>query len=104
MAIQHGLSGRLWPAHPHRQEDELLSSWFVRSAYGNCLKTQSFGTQTFGRRAFVMTRDIDRCSTDAHIEMLSSCTGSSQEDLREGMLTAYESRVFERHSPFGNTS
>jgi len=103
VSIAAGLTGIRWPAHPHRQEDELLSSWFVRSAHANCLKAQSFGSQAFGRRTFVMTRDLDRCATDTQIEVLSRCSGSSPEELRDGMLTAYESRVFERHNAFGNT-
>lgn len=103
MSIATGLTGTRWPAHPHRQADELLSSWFVRTAHANCFKAQSFGSQTFGRRTFVMTRDLDRCATEAHIEALSRHTGSTPDELRNGMLTAYESLIFERHIPFGNT-
>lgn len=103
MATIEGLSGKRWPVHPHRQDDELLSSWFVRTAHANGFKAQSFGSQVFGRRAFVMTRDLDRCITDSHIKRLSEQTGSSPDELRDGLLTAYEGRVFGQQSTFGRT-
>lgn len=102
MAIATGLTGKRWPAHPHRQDDELLSSWFVRTAHANGLKAQSFGSQIFGR-TFVMTRDLDRWATDNHIRTLSEQTGASPDDLHDGLLLAYEGRVFEQLSVFGNT-
>ncbi len=103
MIVATGLTGKLWPAHPHRQDDELLSNWLVRTAHANRLKAQSFGSQVFGKRAFVMARDLDRCLSDAQLSLLSEQTGSPLEELRGGMLTSYEGSVFEQHSAFGNT-
>lgn len=103
MTVAEGLTGRRWPGHPHRQDDELLSCWFVRTANANCLSPQSFGSQTFGKRAFVMTRDLDRWTTDEHIEVLSTQTGASFEELRGGLLTSYEGIVYDQHAIYGNT-
>jgi hypothetical protein len=99
----HGLTGRRWPAHPHRMADELLSCWIVRTAYANHLKLQSFTTLALGNEAALWNRDIDRSATHTLLERLSDQTGSTADDLRGGMLASYESLLFERHNPNGNT-
>lgn len=103
MPVLNGLTGRLWPMHPHRQNDELLSSWIAHTAYANRLKLQSFTTLAFGRQATLWNRDIDCSATDSLIEHLSEQTGSPVEEVRAGMLSGYESLVFERHNPKGCT-
>lgn len=103
MPLIAGLSGDLWPVHPHRQDDELLSSWFVRTAHANGRKAQAFGSQVFGKRAFAWSRDLDRCANQGMIERLGMRTGSGVGELKAGMLTAYESRVFHQYNAFGNT-
>lgn len=100
----HGLSHTRLPIHPHRRKDELFSSWFVRTAHDNHLKAQTFGSLVFGKRAFVWTRDIDRCATEGQLERLGLLTGSSMDELREGLLTAYEGVVFDRFNPNGNSN
>ncbi len=95
---------RLWPIHPHRLDDELLSSWLVRMAHGNGMKLQSFTTLTLGRGANLWNRDIDRSGTDGLLVALSKQTGSTVEELRGGLLSAYEGSVFERHNQAGNSS
>lgn len=98
-----GLSGDVWPVHPHRMDDELLSCWIVRTAYANHLKLQSFTTLALGREAALWNRDIDRSATGSLLERLSNQTGSTADELRGGMLAGYESLLFERHNPNGNT-
>lgn len=98
-----GLSGNLWPVHPHRLDDELLSFWIVRIAHANRIKLQTFTTLAFGGEATLWNRDIDRSADDALLGALSTQTGSSVEELRGGMLSAYEGTLFERHNAFGNT-
>lgn len=98
-----GLTGRRWPVHPHRQNDELLSCWIVRIAHANHLKLQSFTTLALGSGAALWNRDIDRSANDALLERLSDQTGSTADDLRGGLLAGYESLLFERHNPNGNT-
>ena len=98
-----GLSGDLWPVHPHRLVDELLSFWIVRTAHANRIKLQTFTTLGFGRNATLWNRDIDRSASDALLDALSAQTGSSVDELRGGMLSAYEGTLFERHNASGNT-
>lgn len=95
---------RLWPIHPHRLDDELLSSWLVRTAHGNGMKLQSFTTLALGRGANLWNRDIDRSATDGLLVALSKQTGSTVEELRGGLLSAYEGSVFERHNQVGNST
>lgn len=98
-----GLSGDLWPVHPHRLDDELLSFWIVRTAHANRIKLQTFTTLGFGREATLWNRDIDRSASDVLLGALSEQTGSSVEELRGGMLSGYEGTLFERHNANGNT-
>lgn len=99
-----GLSGELWPVHPHRFDDELLSSWIVRTAHANRIKVQTFTTLTLGRREGVWNRDIDRCASDVLLTELARRTGSSIEELRGGMLSGYEGILYEQHNPMGNSA
>ena len=102
-----GLSGQtrsLWPIHPHRLNDELLSSWLVRMAHGNGLKLQTFTTLALSRGANLWNRDVDRCATEGILAALSNQTGSTVEELRGGLLSAYEGTVFERHNSAGNST
>lgn len=99
-----GLSGDLWPIHPHRLDDELLSFWIVRLAHANGLKLQTFTSLGFGRDATIWNRDIDRCASDEFLERLSAQTGSTVEQLKGGTLTSYEGQLFTHHNPNGNTN
>lgn len=99
-----GLTGNLWPIHPHRLADELLSSWLVRMAHGNGLKLQTFTTLALSRGANLWNRDVDRCATEGILAALSNQTGSTVEELRGGLLSAYEGTVFERHNSVGNST
>jgi hypothetical protein len=89
--------------HPHRLDDELLSFWIMRTAHANRIKLQTFTTLGLGREATLWNRDIDRLASDALLGALSAQTGSSVDELRGGMLSAYEGLLFERHNALGNT-
>lgn len=102
MQPQLGLSGRCWPIHPHRLDDELLSSWLLRTAHSNGVKFHSFVSETLGTGSQVITRDIDRLATTATLELLSSRTGSSVADLRKGLISDIAGSVVDQHTPNGN--
>ncbi|MCX7146241.1 MAG: TniQ family protein [Sulfuritalea sp.] len=99
-----GLSGDFWPIHPHRLDDELLSFWIVRTAHANGLKLQTFTTLALGLGATLWNRDIDRSASEELLNRLSAQTGSSAGELRDGMLSGYETVLFERHNVNGNTN
>jgi hypothetical protein len=98
-----GLSGALWPVHPHRLEDELLSNWIVRTAHANRIKLQTFTTLGLGSEAALWNRDVDRSASDSLLDQLAAQTGSTVGELRGGMLSAYEGTLFEEHNALGNT-
>lgn len=98
-----GLSGNLWPVHPHRLPDELLSFWILRTAHANRIKLQTFTNVTFGRDASPWARDIDRSASPVFLATLAERTGSTLDELKGGMLSGYEGIVFERHNAAGNT-
>lgn len=102
MESQHSLSGRCWPVHPHRLDDELLSSWLLRTAHSNCLKVHSFVSETLGAGYQAVTRDIDRLATDSTLEALSARTGSSVAELRKGLISDLAGSLVEQHTPNGN--
>lgn len=99
-----GITGKMWPVHPHRLPDELLSFWMLRLAHDNGLKLQTFTNLSFGRSASLWNRDIDRSASPEFIRVLSAYTGSSVDEIWGGTLGAYEGVIFERHNPLGNTS
>lgn len=96
-------SGELWPVHPRRLPDELLSFWILRVAHANRVKLQTFTNTTFDRGASPWARDIDRSAWPEFIQRLSLRTGATVEDIKGGMLSTYEGIVFERHNEKGNT-
>jgi hypothetical protein len=97
-------SGEIWPVHPHRLPDELLSFWILRVAHANRIKLQTFTNTTFGKKASPWARDIDRSADDDFIDRLSLRTGATVADIRGGMLSSYEGIIFEHHNERGNTA
>lgn len=96
-------SGELWPSHPHRYGNELLSSWLTRSAQANGLRVHAFCRMTLGSGAQIWNRDLDRTASQDVLRLLSESTGSSLNELAGGMLSTYEGVLFEHHNPRGNT-
>lgn len=85
----------IWPIHPQPQESELLSSWMVRLAHGNCYKTHDFYCQYFGRERQIWNRDIDHHAPEWLLRGLSNYSGLSIERLEQMCLRSYEGLVFE---------
>jgi len=102
MATVRGLSGEMWPIHPHLQDGELLSSWMARTSYENNLKINSFTSEALGK-VQVWNRDIDSSATSETLFSLSRQTGVSFEELKSAMLSSYEGKIFEKHNPNGCT-
>lgn len=102
MATVRGLSGKMWPIHPHLQDGELLSSWMARTSYENNLKINSFTSEALGK-VQVWNRDIDSSATSETLFSLSRQTGVSFEELKSAMLSSYEGKIFEKHNPNGCT-
>lgn len=97
-------SGELWPIHPQRFPDELLSFWIMRVAHANQLKLQTFSNLTFGRSANLWNGDVDRYVPEKLLLKLGEKTGATLDSMRAGMLTSYEGCVFDRHNHKGLSS
>lgn len=91
------------PAHPHPKCDELLSSWITRVAHHNQFKVHSFCVLYYGKNRNVWNRDIDKLGPDWLVEGMASLTGTPIPTARSTTLRSYESIVFERLNPNGNT-
>jgi TniQ len=91
-----GLSGTLWPIHPHPQNDELLSSWVVRLAHSNGLKVQAFCTLLAGRDSAFWNRDIDRSPSERLLVALRQCTGATQDEVEATTLRGFEGTYFDK--------
>lgn len=96
------LSGRLWPAHPKPQEDELLSSWLVRLARANGLKLHTFCDIAWPHKA-IWTRDIDKSADEEVLTILADKTATPLNLVYKTVLKAYEGRLYEKHNSSGNT-
>jgi TniQ protein len=61
------ISGKLWPVHLKRHEDELLSSWLARLALAHGLRLKSLAWLVCPGGS-VLARDIDLCKDPATIK------------------------------------
>lgn len=96
------MSGRLWPAHPKPEEDELLSSWLVRLARANGLKLHTFCDIAWPHKA-IWNRDIDKSADEEIITVLADKTATPLDRAYRTILQAYEGRLYEKHNSSGNT-
>jgi hypothetical protein len=94
--------GSLWPAHPKPQEDELLSSWLARIAWGNCAKLHTFCDLAWKKRA-IWNRDIDTSATREITDVLAQRTGTPADRAWQTTLAAYEGWAYALHNPAGTT-
>jgi len=95
------LSGRAWPAHPKPLDDELLSSWLVRTARANGLKLQTFCDRVFGKEHQLWNRDIDRSAPEWLLESMCEHTGTPLERVRRTTLDIYRGRLYRRRNAAG---
>jgi len=95
------LSGNMLPIHFPPEPDELLTSWYVRLAHANRLKTETFGTILWGRQYQLWIRDIDRLSPEWLVDKLSIKTGTPLDVSRQTTLKAFEGKLFPILHPTG---
>ena len=98
-----GLSGNLFPIHPHPLPDELLTSWLMRVAHGNGMKLQALLDRSVGRDVPTMQRDYDRSVPIAHLRRFSEVTGVSYERLTQATLRAYAGSFVNSVNEKGNS-
>lgn len=90
-----GLTGKLWPYHPKPFDDEIFSSWLLRTALGNSSKLQSFCHYVWPHRQ-IWTRDIDRMTAPDLLETMALKTGTPRAGLENLFLQSYESSLFDK--------
>ena len=80
------LDDYIWPIHPQRQPDELLSSWLVRIAQALGLKLHTF--TRLGLPGFeVWNRDIDKTAQPELLELIAKRTGRNLSEIEQATLT-----------------
>jgi len=98
-----GIPDKLWPVHPRPLEDELLTSWLVRCAHANGVRTESWCTALFGSRSAVWNRDFDRSISSTQIERIARCSGQAAADLQRCTLSALEGTLSQKINQRGNS-
>lgn len=91
------MQGDFWYVRYKPLPDELLSSWLVRLAWGNCVKLNTFCTNLWGRYPNIWTQDVDRLGSEKVLRSLSQHTGTSRQRAFQTTLGAYEGTLYERH-------
>ena len=91
----------MWPVHPSRLSDELLSSWLIRIAQAHGLKLHTFTHRAFPSYS-IWNRDIDKTAPDGLIKIISQRTGQSLPEVHQSTLKSLEGYLFETLIP-GNT-
>ena len=82
MDLEHDI----WPIHPQRLPDELLSSWLVRIAQDLGLKLHTF--TRLGLPVFeVWNRDIDKTAQPELLELIAKRTGKTLSEIEQATLT-----------------
>jgi hypothetical protein len=69
-------AGQLWLYRTKPQEDELLSSWLVRLAWGSAIKLQHLCVHVLGQSPGFLSADIDRNPQEALLAQLCESTGT----------------------------
>ncbi len=83
------LDDHIWPIHPQRQADELLSSWLVRIAKAFDLKLHTFAR--VGLPGFeIWTRDIDKNAQPELLELIAKRTGRTLSEVEQATLSSYD--------------
>lgn len=95
------LSGKLWPAHPKPQPDELLSSWIVRIAEANGIKLETMTHQLFGLYRLPWNRDIDRLAPKWLLKEICAHTGTGYWDAYRTTLAGYRTRLYPHRKDSG---
>lgn len=85
---------KIWPIHPRRLPDELLSSWLMRIAQAQGIKLHTFTHRAFQNYS-IWNRDIDKTVPDGLVTILSRRTGRPYEEVYQSTLKSYEGYLFE---------
>lgn len=88
--------GQLWPVRPPLQQDELLSSWLIRTARQNGIRPYVFCSAVWGKKP-VWNRDLDWLGDPALIAELARQAGIPDAQARQSTLGDFEGRVFFEH-------
>lgn len=100
--MSEGLSGKLWPAHPKPEPDELLSSWLIRLAAANGQKLHTFCAISFPG-VHLWNRDLDKGCTASFLQVMAERSGETEEHVRKTALRSFEGVLYERHNSNGNS-
>lgn len=95
------LSGDLLPAHPKPYQNEIFTSWFVRTAHANGIKLHTLSRLILGGVYTPWNKDIDRLAPAWLIEAICKKTGLSREKARNMTLDRFEGVVFQRKQSVG---
>lgn len=87
-------SGQLWLYRCKPQDDELLSSWLVRLAWGLAVKLQVLCVHVLGQRRNVLASDIDLNPGWDLLKRLADGTGIPLSRAAETGLAAYAGRLW----------
>lgn len=80
------LEDYIWPIHPQRLPDELLSSWLVRIAQALGLKLHTF--TRLGLPGFaIWNRDIDKTAQPELLELIAKRTERNLSEIEQATLT-----------------
>lgn len=85
---------QLWLFRTKPKDDESLSSWLVRLAYGLALKLQVFTTQVLKKPAGFWSEDVDRASDEKLMGHLSIGTGTPYSRVEQTSIRYYEGTLW----------
>lgn len=83
------LDNFIWPVHPQRQPDELLSSWLVRISHALNLKVHTFASLGLPGYA-IWNRDIDKNAQLELLEMVAKRTGRVISEVEQATLSSLD--------------
>lgn len=79
-----------WPVHFPPADDELLSSWMVRLAHANWLRSEGLVTHLLGHARPVWNRDVDRSAPPDLLRVLAHVSDGSLSRLQTATLHDFE--------------
>ena len=95
---------RPWPFRPQPRPDELLSSWFLRAAYGLKLKPYTLAHMTWRSTPPLLTRDIDNLADPRVVGGMSAKADTPVQSAWETTLAAFDGRLVDNYAPGGRNS
>ncbi|HYC06251.1 MAG TPA: TniQ family protein [Azospirillaceae bacterium] len=96
------LTGRYWPCHPKPRPDEVLSSWILRTAFGNGLRPSTFCQLAFGNPRLLAT-DIDRSGGGSVLSTMAARTATPPAAAASTALASMEGVLVESWFAAGRT-